>query len=218
MLDTRGLRDQQAIGTDAKMLADPSRSLLGAAQEAWFFDELRTSQRAGSRWRLIGQQILFTPLTPPNFPVTNPDVWDGYVPARNRVFDLLASEKITNVAILTGDIHSSWAMDVPRNPWTGYDATTGAGSVAIELVTPAISSPPFFASPVLRQRAATLRPFVRHLKFLEGEHNGYTLVDITRDRLQADWYHVDTVAQRSDNETKAASFVCENGSARLSPA
>ena len=46
MLDTRGLRDQQAIGTDAKMLADPSRSLLGAAQEAWFFDQLRASQRA----------------------------------------------------------------------------------------------------------------------------------------------------------------------------
>jgi alkaline phosphatase D len=55
MLDTRGLRDQQALATDATMLADPSRSLLGAAQEAWFFDELRSSQRAGSRWRLIGQ-------------------------------------------------------------------------------------------------------------------------------------------------------------------
>ena len=218
MLDTRGLRDEQAAGNDARTLADPSRSLLGAAQEAWFFDQLRTSQRAGSRWRLIGQQILFTPLTPPGFPVANTDLWDGYVPARNRVFDLLASEKITNLAILTGDIHSSWAMDVPRNPYTGYDTTTGAGSVAVELVTPAISSPPFFTSPELRQRAATLRPLARHLKFLEGEHNGYTLLDITRDRLQAEWYHVDTVAQRSDKESKAATFVCENGSSRLSPA
>jgi alkaline phosphatase D len=218
MLDTRGLRDQQAPGNDAKILADPSRSLLGAAQEKWFFDELRSSQRSGSRWRLIGQQILFTPLSPPGLPVANPDVWDGYSPARNRVFDVLTSEKIGNVAILTGDIHSSWAMDVPRNPWTGYDPTTGAGSVAIELVTPAISSPPFFASAELRQRAAVLRPLARHLKFLEGEHNGYTLLDITRDRLQAEWYHVDTVAQRSDTESKAASFVCENGSSRLSPA
>ena len=218
MLDTRGLRDAQAIGTDAKMLADPSRSLLGAAQEAWFFDQLRTSQRSGLRWRVIGQQILFTPLSPPGFPVANADVWDGYAPARNRVFDLLASEKITNVAILTGDIHSSWAMDVPRNPWTGYDPTTGAGSVAIELVTPAISSPPFFSSPELRQRAATLRPLARHLKFLEGEHNGYTLLDITRERIQAEWYHVPTVAQRSDSDNKVASFVCEHGSSRLSPA
>jgi len=187
-------------------------------QEQWFFDQLRASQRLGSRWRVIGQQILFTPLSPPGFPVANTDVWDGYAPARNRVFDLLASEKITNIAILTGDIHSSWAMDVPRNPWTGYDPTTGAGSMAVELVTPAISSPPFFSSPELRQRAATLRPFARHLKFLEGEHNGYTLLDITRERIHAEWYHVESVAQRSDTENKVASFVCEHGSSRLSPA
>ena len=216
MLDTRGLRDQQARGNDAKALADPSRSLLGAGQEAWFFDQLRASQRAGSRWRLIGQQILFTPLSIPGLPVANPDLWDGYVPARNRVFDMLAADKVTNVAILTGDIHSSWAMDVARNPWTGYDPTTGAGSIAVEFVTPAISSPPFFSSPELKQRAAQLRPLARHLKFLEGEHNGYTLLDVTRDRIQAEWYHVETVAQRMDKESKAASFVCENGSSRLS--
>jgi alkaline phosphatase D len=196
MLDTRGLRDQQAGGGDARMLADPARSLLGAAQEAWFFDQLRTSQRIGSRWRVIGQQILFTPLSPPGFPVANPDVWDGYAPARARVFDLLASEKITDVAVLTGDIHSSWAMDVATNPWTGYDPATGAGSVAIELVTPAISSPPLFASAELKQRAALLRPLARHLKYLEGEHRGYVLLDVTRDRLQADWYHVDDVSRR----------------------
>jgi alkaline phosphatase D len=216
MLDTRGLRDQQALGTDPKTLADPSRTLLGAAQEAWFFEQLRASQRAGSRWRLIGQQILFTPLSPPGLPVANPDVWDGYVPARNRVFDFLATEKITNVAVLTGDIHSSWAMDVAQNPWTGYNPTTGAGSVAVELVTPAISSPPLFASAELKQRASLLRPLARHLKFLEGEHRGYILLDVTRERLQADWYHVDSVSERSDSESRAASFVCEHGSSRLS--
>jgi alkaline phosphatase D len=218
MLDTRGLRDEQALGTDFKALADPKRSLLGAAQESWLFDRLRASQRAGSRWRILGQQILFTPLSPPGLPVANSDLWDGYAPARNRIFDLLASDKITDIAILTGDIHSSWAMDVARNPWSGYDPTTGAGSIAVELVTPAISSPPFFSSPELRERAAKLRPLARHLKFLEGEHNGYTLLDVTRDRIQAEWYHMETVTRRTDTETKAASFVCERGSSRLSPA
>ena len=218
MLDTRGLRDEQAPNTDFKLLADPKRSLLGAAQEAWLADQLRSSQRAGSRWRLLGQQILFTPLSPPGFPVANNDLWDGYAPARNRLFDLFATDKITDVAVLTGDIHSSWAMDVPRNPWTGYDPATGAGSVAVELVTPAVSSPPFFSSPELRQRAATLRPLARHLKFLEGEHNGYLLLDVTRARIQAEWYHVPTTSQRADTEAKVAAFVCEHGSTRLSPA
>ena len=85
-------------------------------------------------------------------------------------------------------------------------------------MTPAISSPPLFSSPELRQRAALLRPLARHLKFLEGEHNGYTLLDITRERIQAEWYHVESVAQRSETENKVASFVCEHGSSRLSPA
>jgi alkaline phosphatase D len=131
---------------------------------------------------------------------------------------MMASEKISDVAILTGDIHSSWAFDVPRLPWTKYDARTGSGSLAVELVTPAISSPPFFATPELRERARKLQPLAPHLKFLEGEKRGYVLLDVTRDRLQADWYHVDTVTERIDKEARAASFVCERGSSRLSPA
>jgi len=219
MLDTRGLRDQQVLGNDAAGLSDPKRSLFGAEQEAWFFDQLRSSQSAGTRWRLLGQQILFSPLSPPGLPVQRPDVWDGYPAARTRVFDLLIREKITDVTILTGDIHSSWAIDVPRNPWTGYDPTTGAGSLAVELVTPAVSSPPLFSGgQQQRDLANAMRPFARHLKYLDGEHRGYILLDVTRDRLQADWFHVATVEKRSDSESKAASFVCERGSSRLSPA
>jgi alkaline phosphatase D len=218
MLDTRSFRDQQVPGNDAVRIGDPKRSMLGADQEAWLFDQLRASRQAGSRWRLLGQQILFTPLTPPLLQVQNTDLWDGYQADRNRVFDMLASEKIADVAILTGDIHSSWAFDVPRLPWTGYDPKTGSGSLAVELVTPAISSPPFFASPELRERARKLQPLVPHLKFLEGEKRGYVLLDVTRERLQAEWYHVDTVTERTDKEARAASFVCERGSSRLAPA
>ena len=44
------------------------------------------------------------------------------------------------------------------------------------------------------------------------------LLDINKDRLQADWYLVPTVDRRGAEETKAVSFVCEKGSARLAPA
>ena len=122
MLDTRGLRDQQAIGNDAE---DARRSVALAARRRAGGVVLRSAaRRRSARARggeCIGQQILFTPLSPPGFPVANTDVWDGYAPARNRVFDLLASEKITDIAILTGDIHSSWAMDVPAE---SVDAAT----------------------------------------------------------------------------------------------
>jgi alkaline phosphatase D len=217
MLDTRGLRDAQVPGSNFDALSDPRRSLLGAEQEAWMAGELRASQRAGTRWRVLGQQVLFAPLTTPGVAVQNTDIWDGYPAARRRVFDLIAGDKLTDIAILTGDIHSSWAMDVP-DPATRYNSRTGAGSVAIELVTPAVSSPPLFASPELRERATLLKLAASHLKYLEGERRGYLLLDVTRDRLQADWYHVPNVSERSPLESRTMSFVCERGSSRLTPA
>ena len=215
MLDTRGLRDQQAPRGDVAALNDSRRTLLGAEQEAWLAETLRASQGAGTRWRILGQQILFTPLTLPGMTTQRTDVWDGYPAARERVFDMFANHRISDVAILTGDIHSSWALDVPRAPWGGYRPATGAGSVAIELVTPAVSSPPMFTSAAQRDIASALRPLAPHLKFLEGDSRGYVLLDVTPERLQADWYFVPTVTERTDRETRAASFVCERGSSRL---
>jgi len=88
----------------------------------------------------------------------------------------------------------------------------------VELVTPAISSPPLFASASLRESTALLQLFMPHLKFLDGERRGYVLLDVTKARLQSEWYHVPTVDVRSPDETRAAAFVCEAGSARLSKA
>jgi hypothetical protein len=71
------------------------------------------------------------------------------------------------VAILTGDIHSSWAFDVPRSP-ARLLGTTGEGSLAVELVTPAISSPPLFATASMRDSTALLQLVAPHLKFVEA--------------------------------------------------
>ena len=189
--------------------------MLGGAQEAWCFDRLRASQRAGTRWRLLGQQVLFSSITPPGVRLQNTDVWEGYPAARRRVMDFLDAEKITDVAILTGDMHSSWALDVPRSPWSAGSAGQGA---AVELVTPAISSPPLFADAATRDRAPMLRAVSPHLKYLDGDSRGYVLLDVTRERLQADWYFVKTVSEPSATESKAASFVCERGAGQLTRA
>jgi alkaline phosphatase D len=215
MLDTRGLRDRQLPAAEAAAMADPRRTLLGEKQEAWLFGELRQSRRDGKRWRLLGQQILLSSVFPEGVTMS-PDMWDGYPAARRRLLDLIDEEQITDVAILTGDLHSSWALDVPANSRARADAN--GRSLAVELVTPAISSPPLFADAALRARAPLLRMAAPHLKYLEGDSRGYILLDITRARLQADWYYVPTVTERSPTETKGASFVCESGSMRLAPA
>jgi alkaline phosphatase D len=215
MLDTRGLRDRQAPRRDLQGASAPGRTLLGADQESWLFDRLQQSQQAATAWRLLGQQILFAPITPAGTAPQNVDVWDGYPAARARVFDFLERERIGDLAVLTGDIHSSWAMDVPRNPFRGYNARTGAGSVAVELVTPAVSSPPFFAGAGMREASALLRLAAPHLKYLDGDSRGYIVLDVDRDAITADWYFVPSVEQRSDRETRAIRYVCERGSSRL---
>ena len=69
-----------------------------------------------------------------------------------------------------------------------YDAKTASGSRAVEIVTPAVSSPPMFSSQAQRDVATMLEPLARHLKFLEGDSRGYVLLDVTPKTLQADWY------------------------------
>jgi alkaline phosphatase D len=218
MLDTRSFRDRQVSGRDAAALADPGRTMIGTAQEQWLFEGLRRSQREGTGWRLIGQQTMFSPLTPPGVPPQLTDAWDGYPVARARVFDLLEKERLSNVAVLTGDIHSSWALDVPRSPLSGYTARSGEGSLAVELVTPAISSPPLFTSASRRDATALLQLVSPHLKFVDGEHRGYVLLDVTKDRVQSEWYFVPSVDTRSPSESRAAAFVCAAGSSRLQKA
>lgn len=215
MLDTRTLRDRQASGDDPAEIADPQRSLLGAAQEAWLFERLRASQRSGTAWRLLGQQVMFASITPPGITVRNIDQWDGYPAARQRVLDLLERERMSDVAVLTGDIHSSWANDLPRNPFSGYRPSSGTGSLAVEIVTPAVSSPPLFSIEGVREATPLLRVVSPHVKYLEGDSRGYVVGDVTRERLVAEWYHVPSVVERSPRESRGARFVCERGSSRL---
>jgi alkaline phosphatase D len=217
MLDTRALRDRQVDTSDLAGLVNPGRSILGAPQEEWLFNQLRLSQRAGIGWRLLGQQVMFSRIAQPERGAFIADTWEGYQAARDRVFDFLAAERVQDVAILSGDIHSSWAFDLPRNPFDGYDRN-GKGSLAVELLAPAISSAPLFTDPAIRDRSVLLRALLPHLRFLDGESNGYVLVDITRGQLRGEWYFVPGVQERSAEEQRAAAFVCERGSAHLAEA
>jgi alkaline phosphatase D len=219
MIDTRALRDKQVANSDAAGLADPKRTLLGAAQEAWMFDQLRASQRAGTAWTLLGQQVMFSSIMLPGTRPANTDQWDGYPAQRARVLDFIERERVRNLVVLSGDAHSSWGFDVPRYPWNGYQPASGNGSLAVELVTPAISSPPppMFTSSNGPDATAALRVALPHLKYLEGAHRGFILVELTRDRMTANWFFSPDVRVRSDAEIAGATLVCERGSAHLQP-
>jgi alkaline phosphatase D len=176
---------------------------------------LRASQRRQAAWRIVGQQVMFSRLSMPGRPVPMPDAWDGYQASRDRVLEFLAADKVRDLAILTGDIHSSWACDVPASGSSAYTPATGAGSLAVEFVTPAISSPTLFSDRNIREAAPMLPLLFPHVKYLEGNSNGYLVLDITPARLQAEWYHVPDVWKHTTAEARGATFVCERGSGRV---
>jgi alkaline phosphatase D len=221
MLDTRLVdRDEQpAKREDIARIDDPARTLLGPAQEQWLAAELMESGRAGVPWQLLGQQVMFAPGSMPGAASASTDNWDGYRPARTRVLDALAAGQVRNVLVLTGDVHSSWAYDVPRDPWSGYDPLRGTGTAAVEIVTPAVTSPTGFGEP--EQAARRIETLLRdrpHLKYVEGLHRGYVVLDVTRERAQADWFFVPTVTERTREEQFGKGFFTVAGEPHLQEA
>lgn len=223
MLDTRLYgRDKQAAGpTDAAVINDPSRQLLGAEQEAWLFDRLYRSQCRGTQWHVIGQQVMLAQLSATRgaAPI-NVDQWDGYAAARSRLFQHIRDTQIDNVVVLTGDIHSSWANDLAINPYDGaaYDSATGRGSLGVEIVTPGVTSPGIEDPATAAQNAIQLRAVSPHMKYIEMNKRGYVVVDIDHNRLQADWYHLPTVREQTDEQIFAAAFTSASGDNHLTSA
>ncbi|MDT7837756.1 alkaline phosphatase D family protein [Aquabacterium sp. OR-4] len=215
----------------AGSFADASRSLLGAEQESWLFNKLQTST---ARWKMLGQGVMFAQLKLQGAPnaqgggvFLNSDQWDGYNPARNRVFDVIKGQTggppVGNVVVLTGDIHSSWAADLSQDPHNrdlasgGYDPVSGNGSSAVEFVGTSISSPGVDGD-TSGNTANLLRGINPHFKFINLHKRGYMLLDVTPARVVGEFWHVDTVQSVSHVQTLAAAFEVREGSNRLQPA
>jgi alkaline phosphatase D len=208
LLDTRYGGRVKQLPTDDPGLADKSRSILGATQEAWVAEELKGSK---ATWRLVGQQVVMTQL--PSLFAS--DAWEGYPGSRERLFAVLTENKIDNVVVLTGDIHSSWANDLApdvKDP-AAYDPATGAGAIAVEFVTPAVSAPG--ATEAVAPAAAALVTENKGVKFVDFYHRGYIVLDVTPARVQAAWFHYATPEEPEVPTTFARAFSTMSGQNRL---
>jgi alkaline phosphatase D len=239
MLDTRIIARAKQAGDDSStgtgvgspsVWQDPTRQLLGTEQEKWFLDELNASKLRGARWRLIGNQVIFTQARDPQVPDAPPpappmtrnilysDFWDGYQPARQRVIDYLLTNGIQNVVFMTGDIHTSWALEVSNNPFdpTVYNPDMGKPGFAIEIVGPSVTSQALEDSPLAPVAPMLLAQANPQLRYAEVTKKGYVLLDVTNERIQAEWYYVNQYKVQGDSaETFAKSFTCQQSSARL---
>ena len=205
LLDTRLVgRDRQAGDTRRPVWrVGEDRALLGEAQWRWLESEVTAST---AQWLLVGNQVMMAPVHGLNVAGglgVNPGQWDGYPAERRRLFDLLKRTGwASDVAVLSGDIHSSWAADLP---------------VGAEFVSPSVTTDTF-ARTVLPSvpglPALVRRLFLtqnRHLRLCDLDHHGYVTLDVSPDRIQGDWWHVDTIARRPAGERWAGGWTLVHG-------
>lgn len=232
MLDLRSYRSQQ-VAAGSPEADDPARTMTGTQQMAWLENGLTTS---ASQWKLVGNSVMIAPVQLPPLPAAqagplvemigvqaegpsiNPDQWDGYAADRRRLLDTLESHCVRDTVFLTGDIHSSWASDVPRDAGL-YPVSP---SVATEFVCTSITSdnfdellgvPPRTVSPALETAIQTLN---RHVKYVELDSHGACVLEVTPAGTQMDWYYLANKADPASTLTWAKSFRTRAGTQKVS--
>ncbi len=191
---------------------DPARQMMGAEQEKWLFDGFAASTRSQTRWQVCAQQVVMGSLfTPPEskdwFGASmadnvrrrietaqlaakaglpfNLDAWDGYPAARSRL--LAAAQRAdADLVTLTGDTHNAWAFDLSED----------GRAAGIEIAGQSVTSPGYegYTSGISdAQRVSALRAASPQLKWANTQDRGYVTVQLTRERVTANWHNVETI-------------------------
>jgi alkaline phosphatase D len=194
-------------GDDCLERLDYRRTVLGLQQEQWLEQGL---QQEAARWTLLAQGTVVAHMDqdPSERREYWTDGWTGYPAARQRLVETLQRTRAPNPVMLSGDIHAyivAGLNAVPEDPDTPL--------VAGEFVTTSISSDPVAASVLEEWRAANPR-FHR----LDGSRRGYTLLDLSEQRLRADLVAVDDRDRPDSGRRAAGSYVMEAGHPAIHPA
>lgn len=201
MLDTRieGRDEQVEIGSDE--ITSTSRTLLGEEQKEWLSQEMESST---AQWNLFGQQVMMAPITLFGLEL-NTDQWDGYQGDRNWFYAALQGFNVSNPVILTGDIHTAWANNLPLSD---YDENSETGSVGVEFVVTSITSQgsPIDAGVNIIQ---LLNP---HVEYVDLTAHGYVMIDVTASKVQGDYHYVDNINEPDWGQSVGASYAVNDGS------
>jgi alkaline phosphatase D len=221
LLDTRQYRDPQACTPDGKpgsgsldphtcpQWHDPSRSLLGQAQEQWLGRAFRSAGAAGGGgaaiWNVVGQSTLFgqRDFRPGPDRFFWNDGWDGYAPARQRLTQDLQTFKVSNPVLLGGDVHENWVGHVKADynrPDSAHIGVEFCGTSITSRATPSTKTAAWLAE----------NP---HFVFADTERKGYGVVAFTPKGLTTTLRVVDSLTERSSRIETLARFEVEAGRA-----
>jgi alkaline phosphatase D len=211
MLDTRQFRTDQPCGDGSKPSC-PARegpsTMMGDVQEAWLFRQLRAArQQSSTRWNILAQQVLFAQIDvdPGSDHRYMMDKWDGYVQARKRVVDRIVESKLENVAILSGDNHNNWVLDVKQDQNDEHSPVVAAEFSGTSLTSggDGIDLPPEFA------KIQAKNPQVK----FHNSQRGYVRCSLTPAEMTTDYRVVPYVSKPGAPIETRATFVVEAGHA-----
>jgi alkaline phosphatase D len=227
MLDGRTKRDPQTKGPE---MDAPGRSVLGQQEHEWLLGQLSRSQ---ATWRLIGNDVMigqvYTGFMPEELgnPLSEvgvltqrdhgpePDQWDGYTAERAELFRFLDEQGIENVVFLSGDVHTAWALELKRRP-KDADIPT-----AVEFVTASITTENLDDDLGAQPRTRSLdieRTVIEenpHVHWVNLDAHGFVLIDVSHERVRAEWWFVAETGRRIPDEYCGAIFEVRSGEHRL---
>jgi alkaline phosphatase D len=209
-------------------LDNPQRTILGFDQEEWLAKSLKSGQARGSKWQIIGQQVLMGRTGIPKLTLDlqgkpkdyvafvrrlqsletfglpfNLDAWDGYPANRQRVYEQLL-ELASNPIVLAGDTHNAWAFNLSDD---------NGRAVGVEIGTPGISSPGLESNAATTpgKLARALKQASSELVDVDTSHRGWAELVLTPTCMTNQWHFVDTIMQRDFNVASSSVHVCELG-------
>ena len=231
LIDTRTRRDELV---DGPPMYDPTRSQLGREQRDWLLGDLAASK---ATWRLLANSSVMGQTWDERLPESakqslialkmiakggagpDPDQWDGYPAERELIFDCFRHHPGGNIVVLSGDIHASLAIELKSDPRDPHEEP-----FAVEVVTTSVTSQNVDEKLGWQPRTACVAieraivAAVPHIRWCELESHGYVIIDLCPKEVRAEWWHVDTVLEPAERESRAAAWKVESGRPQLVPA
>lgn len=200
MLDTRLHGRDEQVGLTSSQVSNPDRTILGQDQKDWLEWEFITS---AATWNVLGQQVMMAPLRAFGA-ILNTDQWDGYEADREWLYNRIQQSSMGKTIVLSGDIHTSWANELPL-PW--YNANQQIGSAGVEFICTSITSPGLAFLP-----GSAAQLFNPHARYVNLADRGFLVVEYTPQYTHGDWVYVNTINAPDGGSYVGASYRTNIGS------
>jgi alkaline phosphatase D len=221
------------LASFAAKLNNPSRQLLGDAQQTWLADGMTAASVRGTRWNVLGNQVIMARVKSPDFkralpsamleqivaalPQAKPffelsslglplnlDAWDGYPAARERVF-AAARPLSARTIVVTGDTHAAWANHLRAANGELVGVEFGCSSVSSPSISDLLTALGIEGD-VLGGLIADANEDVL---WNAQTRRGFTVVELTPDRAEATFIGLDTITSPNFIATVDARFATD---------